>query len=117
MAARSLIAALVGAAAFASIAIAQDIAPCPDDYGAQAESYVTSRLDNPSSAKVQIVSEPYKVRTDMRGHSGMLGWAVDIKVRSRQVSGAQGVYVPYTVIFIDGAPVALCQDTRDIQRV
>ncbi len=117
MARKPFVAAFVGAAAFVAFAFASDIAPCPSDYREQATDYVTSRLENPNGARVQIVSQPYKVRADIGEHSGILGWAVDIRVKARQATGAPGVYLPYSVVFIDGAPVALCEDTDEFTRV
>lgn len=114
---KSLIAALSGAAALLAVAAASDIAPCPSDYGDLASAYVKTRLDDPIAARVQIVSEPYKVRTAINGRADLVGWAVDIRVRARQANGAPGEYLPYAVIFIDGEAVALCEDASDLVRV
>ena len=109
--------AAVGAVCLLTAAQAGDVAPCPDDYGARATDYVVSRLDKSQGARVQIVSEPYRVAADVNGHHGVEGWGVDVRVKARQASGAAGIYLPYTVIFVDGAPVALCEDASDITRV
>ncbi len=108
---------VAGAAALFAVSQASDVAPCPDDYRLQAASYVESRLSDSHGARVQVVSEPYRVATDLKGYSGLEGWGVDIKVRSRLPTGEFGGYVPYTVVFIDGVPVALCEDTQELTRV
>ncbi|MEQ1929078.1 MAG: hypothetical protein ABL957_00905 [Parvularculaceae bacterium] len=109
--------AAAGAMCLLAVAHAQDVTPCPEDYGARATDYVVSRLDKSDGARVQIVSEPYRVAADVNGHRGLEGWGVDVRVKARQASGAAGVYLPYTVIFVDGAPVALCEDASDITRI
>ncbi|OFW99755.1 MAG: hypothetical protein A3E78_07170 [Alphaproteobacteria bacterium RIFCSPHIGHO2_12_FULL_63_12] len=106
-----------GAAAMFAVSQASDVAPCPDDYQLLASNYVEGRLVDARGARVQIVSEPYRVAADMGSDSGVEGWGVDIKVRSRLPSGSYGGYVPYTVIFVDGVAVALCEDARDVSRV
>lgn len=115
--ARALFSMAAGAAAMFAMAQAGDVAPCPDDYQIQASNYVESRLTDSRGARVQVVSEPYRVAADVAGHPGVEGWGVDIKVRSRLPSGQYGGYVPYTVIFVDGQAVALCEDTRELMRV
>lgn len=113
---KSVLSLAVGAAALFSISQAGDIAPAPDDYGLQAASYVEGRLTDARGARVQIVSEPYRVAADVGGYSGE-GWGVDVKVRSRLPNGSYGGYIPYTVIFVNGEPVALCEDARELERV
>jgi hypothetical protein len=105
-----------GAVALFATSIAGDIAPCPDDYSVQAVSYVESRLEDARAARVQIVSEPYRVAADFHGH-GAQGWGVDVKVKSRLPTGSYGGYIDYTVIFVDGEAVALCEDTDELTRV
>lgn len=114
---RSVLSLAFGAAALFSVTRAGDIVPCPDDYGYQATSYVEGRLTDARGARVQIVSEPYRIATDVNGYSGVEGWGVDIKVKSRLPTGQYGGYVAYTVIFIDGRPVALGEDTDELARV
>jgi hypothetical protein len=111
-----VVAALASALLLASAASASSVAPCPDDYRDQAESYAVGRLERAEGARVQVVSEPNRVRADVKGRS-LDGWAVDLMVKARQASGASGVYVPYTVIFVDGVAVALCEDASKITRV
>ncbi|NWG70319.1 MAG: hypothetical protein HXY23_01755 [Parvularculaceae bacterium] len=110
------LAAICSAVLLSTAAYAGSVAPCPDDYRDQASAYMLSRLAQEAGARVQVVSEPYLVRAEVSGHD-VEGWAVDLKVKARQASGVHGVYLPYTVIFVDGAPVALCQDTSGIERV
>ena len=112
----SRFAAICGAILLSTAAYAGSIAPCPDDYQEQASAYMLSRLDSAAGARVHVVSQPYQVSADVSGH-GVEGWAVDLKVKARQASGAVGVYLPYTVIFVDGAPVALCEDASNLKRV
>lgn len=114
---KSVSAAAAGAAFLFGSSIAGDIKPCPDDYPVRAASYVESRLDDSRGAKVQIVSEPYRVIADIEGYEGLPGWGVDVRVKSRMPSGGYGGYVPYTVIFVDGQAVALDDDTSGLTRV
>lgn len=106
-----------GAAALFAAAQAADVAPVPADYQIQASTYVESRLIDARGARIQVVSEPYRIAADVNGHSGVEGWGVDIKVRSRLPNGSYGGYIPYTVIFVNGEPVALCEDARELARV
>ncbi len=115
--AKSLFAAAFGAAALFAASQAADIAPCPDDYGLQAAGFVETRMEDARGSRVQVVSEPYRVAAEISGLNGVEGWGVDVKVRSRLPDGRYGGYVPYTVIFVDGAPVALCADASELQRV
>ena len=106
-----------GAAALLAVSQASDIAPCPDDYQFLASNYVESRLADARGSRIQIVSEPYRVAADISGNSGVEGWGVDVKVRSRLPAGGYGGYIAYTVIFVDGEAVALSDDARDLSRV
>ena len=112
-----LLSLAIGAGLMVASSQAGDVAPCPDDYTAQAVSYVESRLSDARSARVQIVSEPYRLEADVSGYSDVEGWGVDIRVKSRLPTGEFGGYVPYTVIFVDGEAVALCEDTTELTRV
>ena len=107
---------VAGAAALFAVTQASDIAPCPDDYQVMASNYVESRLTDARGARVQILSEPYRVAADISGNGGVEGWGVDLKVRSRLPSGGYGGYVSYTVIFVDGVAVALGEDARELSR-
>ncbi len=109
--------AAAGVAFLFGSSIAGDIKPCPDDYPVRAADYVESRLDDTRGARVQIVSEPYRVIADISGYEGLPGWGVDVRVKSRLPSGSYGGYIPYTVIFVDGEAVALDDDASDLTRV
>ena len=113
---KALVSAAAGALLLFGAATAGEIKPCPDNYPVLAADYVESRLDDARGAKVQVVSEPYRVIADISGYEGLPGWGVDVRVRSRLPSGGYGV-VPYTVIFVDGQAVALDDDTSDLSRV
>ena len=114
---KTLASVAAGAASLFAVSLAGDIAACPDEYPVMASDYVESRLDDARGARVQITSEPYRVEADVAGHDGVEGWGVDVRVRSRLPGGSYGNYVGYTVIFVDGEPVALCEDTTELTRV
>lgn len=114
---KTLVSLAAGAGFLFAAAQADDTASRPDNYSVQAASYVKDRLEDPRGARVQIVSEPYRVEADINGRSDVSGWGVDIRVRSRLPGGDYGNYVPYTVIFVNGEPVALCEDTSELSRV
>lgn len=114
---KSLISIAASAVALFAAAQAVDVAPWPDDYGSLAASYVETRIEDTRGARVELVSEPYRVEADVAGYAGLEGWGVDVRVRSRLPNGTYGGYVPYTVIFIDGVPVALCEDASELTRV
>lgn len=111
-----LASAAAGVALLIGVSTAGEIKACPDNYPVLAADYVESRLEDPRGAKVQVVSEPYRVIADIKGYEGLPGWGVDVRVRSRLPSGGYGV-VPYTVIFVDGEAVALDDDTSELTRV
>ncbi len=106
---------MVGAAAlvafFASVTAA-DFGPVPAAYEQAVVEYVNSRLVNPRAAKYRFQSSPYKVYADIAGYQGLPAWAVDISVRAKLQNGGIGGFVPYTVIFVGGDPVALKGDLR-----
>ncbi|MFN0024032.1 MAG: hypothetical protein ACKVS5_09035 [Parvularculaceae bacterium] len=114
---KSIVSAAAGIAFLTGASVAGDIKPCPDDYPVRAADYIESRLDDRRGAKVQVVSEPYRVIASVSGYEGLPGWGVDVRVKARLPSGAYGGYVPYTVIFVDGEAVALNDDTSDLTRV
>ena len=114
---KSAISAAAGVAFLFGVSTAGDITPCPDDYPVLAAEYVQSRLADARGAKVQVVSEPYRVIADLEGYEGLPGWGVDIRLKSRMPSGATGGYVRYTVIFVEGRAVALDEDLSDLTRV
>jgi opacity protein-like surface antigen len=114
---RQLLIAVAGALALAAAAQAGDVAPYPESYEKMASDYAISRLDRSEGARVQVVSEPYRVVAEVNGKSDLEGWGVDIRLKSRQASGASGVALEYTVIFVDGVAVALCDDTKSLKRL
>ncbi|MEZ5915549.1 MAG: hypothetical protein R3C42_08010 [Parvularculaceae bacterium] len=69
------------------------------------------------AARGQIVSEPYRVSADVSGYDDLQGWGVDVRVRSRLPGGRYSDFVGYTVIFVNGEPVALCDDASELTRV
>lgn len=114
---KQFMAVTAGLGALWASSFAGEVAACPDDYPERAASYVESRLGDPRGARVQIASEPYRVAADVNGREDLQGWGVDIRVRTRQPGGDYGNYVPYTVVFIDGEPVALNEDADELTRV
>lgn len=110
---------MLGLAAFAAMAtgaIAANYDAIPANYQQAAEEYVMSRLTDARGASVQFVSDPYPVIADIAGYQGLEAWAVDIRVRSKLPSGARGGYVPYTLIFYKGEPVAFEMDAKKVAR-
>lgn len=115
--AHALMGLIAGAAILAANSQAADAAAYPDDFEAQAATYVESRLEDARGARIQVVSEPYKVSAEIGDKEGIEGWGVDIKVRARLPDGQYGRYLPYTVLFMDGEAVALSEDVSDIVRL
>jgi hypothetical protein len=114
---KALVSAAAGVAFLFGVSVAGEIKPCPDNYPVLAADYVESRLDDARGAKVQIVSQPYRVIADIKDYEGLPGWGVDVRVKSRLPGGGYGGYVPMTVIFVDGQAVALDDDASDLTRV
>ena len=98
-------------------AVAADFGPQPANYEALAEAYIHDRLEDPRSARIEIVGEPYQVLADIAGYQGLNCWAIDVRVKARLPSGSFGGYVPYTVLFLDGEAVALEDDARRLARL
>ena len=111
--------ALVVAAPLALLAtaIASEFGPEPDDYEALATDYIESRLEDPRAAQIRFVSDPYEIYADIGGYEALPGWAVDVRVKSRLPNGTFGGFLPYTVVFIDGEPVALEEDNIKLSRL
>jgi len=106
----------VGAAMMsAGAAVAGDHGTMPANYQTALETYVGSRLTNPRGARFRVMGRPYQVYVDFRGRENVAAWAVDVRVRARLPSGGTGAS-SYTVIFMNGAPVALERDIRDVSR-
>lgn len=114
---RTLVFGVVAAAAFsAGASAAGDFGPRPADCEAQAQRYVESRLSDERGARIAVTSEPYRIYADFSGADDVPAWGIDLKVKARLPNGQYGGYVPMTVIFVRGAPVALDDDGVDIDR-
>ncbi len=106
---------MVAAGIMLTGAMAQDFGPEPADYRYAVEEYVESRLTNSRGARVSIESRPYTVYADFGRHGEIAAWAVDISVRSHINSRRHDGYMHYTVIFVDGEPVAFEDDIRGME--
>ena len=111
-----LVAAAVAGMTLAS-AIAQDFGPQPADYRYSAQDYVESRLADSRGARVYFESEPYPVYADFGRYGEMAAWAVDVSVRSRVNSRHHDGYMYYTVVFVDGEPVAFENDIGGLEPI
>ncbi len=98
----------VAAACFAVSAQAEDSAP-PTNYQEKAVDYIESRSENAHSVRVAFQGQPYPIKADIGRHNNVDAWAVDVRVRYQMDRGATGRQ-HYTVVFVDGRPVALDQD-------
>lgn len=119
MALKNGILAAVAAFALGASAIAQDLdvfGPSPVAYEDEIKAYFAERLEDPRTARFHFVSEPYPVFADVSGYEGLPCWAVDVRVRARLPEGGFGGYMPYTVILLDGEPVAFEEDTQRLVR-
>lgn len=114
---RKFAACLAAAAALATGAFAADFGPMPVDYQSAAESYISGRLTDPRAARFQFVGEPYQVVADFSGRQDVGCWAVDVRVKARLPGGRTGAYQTYTVLFVNGAAIALEDDARSLDRV
>lgn len=114
---RYLLLGLSAGAMMTAGALAADFGVLPADYQSAAQDYVVSRLADPRGAHFQFVGEPYRVVVEFRGHESFEAWAIDMRVRARVGSGAMGGYVPYTVVFVNGEPVAFEQDARRLTKI
>ena len=104
---KQALAGFAAAVAFGAAAIAADFGAAPADYEAQAIDYFGDRLTEPRAARYDFAGEPYQVFADVSGYEGLPCWAVDVRVKARMPNGQMGGYVPYTVLFLDGEPIAL----------
>ena len=114
---KSISAMTAGLVMLVAGAFASDFGPEPISFEGDAEQYISSRLEDPRGARFQFVGEPYMVFADIGSYEGVSAWAVDVRVKSRMSSGSFGGYLPYTVIFVDGDPVALEEDTQQLTRL
>lgn len=113
---KKLFAAAVAAAAMTASAFAIDFGPAPMDYQAAAETYIATRVTDSRGMQVQFRSEPYKVYADVAGYESLPCWAIDVRVKARNAPGDQGVFVPYTILFLDGRAIAFREDARRLSR-
>ena len=109
---KKIVAGLAAALALASFSIAADFGPMPANYQDAAEDYISARLEDPRAVRYQFVGEPYQVFADIAGYEDLPCWAVNVRVKARLPNGSVGGYLPYTVIFLDGEPVAFEEDAR-----
>ena len=114
---KAAIAAAFAAAMLAASAFAGSFGPEPSNYETAAADYVSSRLINPRASKIRFVGGPYKAYADIGGYRDVAAWAVDVRVKSRLPSGGWSGYMAYTVIFVDGDPIAFEQDARRLSRL
>ena len=103
---------IFGSAPLATAADSYNVAPI--SYQKAAEDYMSQRLSDPRSARYNVRGEPYEVRVNLRGGQNVAAWAVDIMVKSRLPNGSWSNYQPYTVIFQNGAAVALKSDLAKV---
>jgi hypothetical protein len=113
---KKLLAGLAAAIAFTATVVAADFGPAPSNYQNAAESYIGERLSDPRNARVQFTGQPYKVYADVAGYEGLACWAIDVRVKARLPNGSYGGYVPYTVLFLNGRPIAFKEDARRLVR-
>lgn len=113
---KKLIAGLAAAAALSAGVFAADFGPMPANYESEAEAYISDRLTDSRSAKFEFVGSPYQVFADVAGYEGLACWAIDVRVKERLPGGRTGGYVPYTVLFLDGQPIAFEEDARRMVR-
>lgn len=115
---RTLFTSVVLVAASATTVLAQQFAAAPADYRYATAEYVESRLEEASGARIQIDSDPYPVMADFGRYGEIEAWAVDVRVKSRIGSrGGYGGYMTYTVIFVDGEPIAFEDEIRNVETV
>jgi hypothetical protein len=114
---KKILAGLAAAAAMSAAAFALDFGPAPANYESAAEDYISSRLVEARGVRLQFTGGPYKVYADVSGYEALPCWAVDVRVKGRLPTGAIGGYVPYTVLFLDGRPIAFKEDARRISRL
>ena len=108
---------LAAAAMMTASAFAADFGPAPSDYEDSAIDYISTRLEDPRGARYDFDGGPYQVYVDLGSYEGLAGWAVDVRVKARMTNGSFGGYVPYTVIFVDGDPVAFEEDAVELTRL
>jgi len=115
MSKKQYLAGIAGALSLLSVAFAGDFGQQPIAYEEQVKDYFADRLKKANGARFDFTSEPYPVYIDVKGYENLPCWAVDVRVKARMRNGAQDGYVPYTVVFYNGQPVALSEDVKDFQ--
>ena len=113
---KQALAGIAAAVAIGAAAVASDFGAAPANYEAQTIDYFGQRLTEPRAARYEFTSAPYQVFADVSGYEGLPCWAVDVRVKARMPNGTMGGYVPYTVIFLDGEPIALEADAARMVR-
>lgn len=106
--------AMLGMGGLTAPAAAQGYDSMPTDFRYATVDYVESRLVDSRGARIVYDSDPYPVYADFGRNGAYDAWAVDIRVRARTGSGYGG-YTPYTVIFVDGEPVAFESDIGGVE--
>jgi len=113
---KMIAAGLAASMLLAGQAFAQDFGRVPADYQEAAVDYLESRLEDPRGARVNYIGEPYRVYADIGSYEDLPAWAVDVDIRFRMAGGRRGAG-GYTVIFVDGDPVALEDDVYQLTRL
>lgn len=113
---KQALAGIAAALAFGGAAIASNFGAAPANFEALTVDYFGERLTDPRAARFEFTSEPYQVFADVSGYEGIPCWAVDVRVKAKMPNGDMGGYVPYTVIFFDGEPIALEEDAARMVR-
>lgn len=96
---------------------AADFGRAPVSYQDDARDYIESRMTDERGARFQFAGKPYRVMADFGSRGEMPAWAVDVRLRSPLRQGQAAGAARYTVIFVDGTPVALEYDIRRLKRV
>ncbi|MEM8936128.1 MAG: hypothetical protein AAGC77_06950 [Pseudomonadota bacterium] len=117
MSAKQLLMAVAASFTLGAAAYAGDAGPQPIGYEEEVKAYFAERLENPQGARYEFTGAPYPVQVDLGGYDNLECWAIDVRVRARIGAGTAGGFIPYTVVFYEGRPVALRIDVRDFQEV
>ncbi|MEO1251885.1 MAG: hypothetical protein AAFW81_06025 [Pseudomonadota bacterium] len=105
--------AAIAAVALFGVANAQRFEGFPVDYQNATVEYVESRLHDVRRARVTFDSDPYPVYADFGRRGEYEAWAVDVSVDMRM---RDHTYTSsFTVIFVNGAPVAFEEDIRGLE--
>ena len=108
-------AVLILAGIIETVSAAQGFGRAPRHFEAETVSFIKDRLDSRVGARISVDNSPYQVYADFDGHDEMPAWAVDVQVRAKLPSFVYGCSEIYTVVFVDGEPVALAYDEVDIR--